>query len=97
MADVFDFQAAKNKKENLLKDPFFQKYIDKMDIPQLLEEMIRYHEQKPKDKELVFSMIRGIILFEALERKCFTEEVRLLAGSYKRHLQHEIAIKRSKK
>jgi hypothetical protein len=97
MGDVFDLQAARNKKAQLMTDPFYQKRIDGLDMMLLLEEMVKYQEQKPKDKELVFSMVRGVILFTALEQKCNTDELRLLAGSYKRHLQHELAVKRGKK
>jgi hypothetical protein len=97
MSNLFDLDAARNKKAQQTTDPFYQKRIDSLDMIALLEEMVKYQEQKPKDKELPFAMIRGVILFTALEQKCTTEELRLLAGSYKRHLQHELAAKRSKK
>lgn len=97
MSNVFDLEAARAKKTQQFQDPFYQKRIDGLDMPALLEEMIKYQEQNPKDKALTFSMVRGIILFTALSQKCNTEELRLLATSYVRHLQHELAIKRSKK
>ncbi len=58
---------------------------------ELLEEMVRFQEERSEKGHLTPSMmIQGRILFRALEQHAETEELRLLASSYRRHLEHEL-------
>jgi len=99
MGDVYDFQAAKNKKQNQNTDPLFQKQVDRMDRLQLMEEMIKYNDKRKesKDPNGLFWIIRGIILFTAIEHKCETNDMKALASSYRRHLQIQLDEKNKKK
>ncbi len=59
---------------------------------ELLEEMVRFQELRSATGELSpESMRRGRLLFKALEDHAETEELRVLARSYRRHLDLELA------
>lgn len=61
-----------------------------MDKLELLEEMVRFQEQRSKLGELTpLMMIEGQILFKSLEDSAETNELRLLTRSYRRHLEYE--------
>jgi hypothetical protein len=65
--------------------------ISRMNKYELLEEMVRFQEERSSNGNLTMEMmVRGQILFRALEASSETNELRLLAGSYRRHLEHEI-------
>jgi len=72
-------------------DPQYETQINRMNKYELLEEMVRFQEDRSsKDQLSLEMMVRGQILFRALEATAETSELRLLAGSYRRHLEHEI-------
>lgn len=72
-------------------DPDYARVIDKMTKLELLDEMIRFQEERTRLGHLPHKMmVRGRHLFDALERNAETREMRLLARSYKRHLEHEL-------
>ena len=59
---------------------------------ELLEEMVRFQELRSATGELSPEMMkRGRLLFKALEENAETEELRILARSYRRHLDFELA------
>ena len=62
-----------------------------MDKIELLEEMIRYQDEQSSSEEpnLKF-MLRGRYLFNELEKRAETQELRTLSRSYRRHLDQEI-------
>ncbi|MBL7714011.1 MAG: hypothetical protein JNL01_01000 [Bdellovibrionales bacterium] len=65
-----------------------------MDKLQLLEEMVRFQEEKANaasGKMSVEMMIRGHYLFKQLEEHAETQELRILTRSYRRHLEMELA------
>ncbi len=63
-----------------------------MDKLALLEEMVRFQQERSERGDLTVEMMgRGRYLFKALEEKAETEELRLLARSYRRHLDHELS------
>ncbi len=87
--------AAERKKRDMEKqdqrDPHYQALINRMNKYELLEEMVRFQEERSALDEMSFSMmVRGKILFRALELQAETEELRILSSSYRRHLEHEI-------
>ena len=74
-------------------DPYYQILINRMNKMELLEEMVRFQEERSKKDNLSLTMmVRGKILFHALELMAETDELRLLASSYRRHLEHEIDL-----
>lgn len=63
-----------------------------MDKLELLEEMVRFQEERTRAGHLTLGMmIRGKHLFRELERTAETNEMRILTSSYRRHLEHELA------
>ncbi len=70
----------------------YQARILGMDKLALLEEMVRFQQERSARGDLTPLMMRqGRYLFKALEEKAETEELRLLARSYRRHLDHELS------
>ena len=91
-AEILDWIAARNKARLRTEDPYYQAKVNGMHMAELLEEMVAFHEKRSgKSKLSLTLMVRGRILFAALEAKASTRELRLLASSNRRHLEHEIA------
>ena len=91
MNNVISIQAVREKKRIEQGDPDYQKLVASMDKVELLEEMMRFQEQRSKEGELTLPlMIRGRILFKTLEKNAETQELRELAKSYRRHLKLEL-------
>ena len=89
--NVIDLVAERNKRGSAKHDPFYQTQINRMNKIELLEEMVRFQEERSLKGSLSLTlMVRGRILFRALETHAETDELRLLASSYRRHLEHEI-------
>lgn len=66
--------------------------IKTMDKLELMEEMVRFQEERSRIGHLTREMIlKGIPLFTLLERSAETMELRMLTHSYRRHLEHELA------
>jgi hypothetical protein len=80
------------------QDLDYARLIEKMTKLELLDEMIRFQEERTRVGQLTYKMmIRGRHLFDALERNAETREMRLLARSYKRHLEHELLAQKETK
>jgi MoaA/NifB/PqqE/SkfB family radical SAM enzyme len=89
--NVIDFVVERNKRGLAKHDPYYQMNINRMSKIELLEEMVRFQEERSAKSILSLTMmVRGRILFRALETQAETDELRLLASSYRRHLEHEI-------
>lgn len=96
MSNVISLQAARELKLTEEQDLAYQAAIACMDKLELLEEMIRFQEERSRVGRLTVSMmIRGRHLFGALERTAETNEMKVLTRSYRRHLEHELAAHRS--
>jgi heme oxygenase len=90
---LIDLVAERNKRGMARHDPYYQILINRMNKMELLEEMVRFQEERSKKDNLSLTMmVRGKILFRALEISAETDELRLLASSYRRHLEHEIEL-----
>jgi hypothetical protein len=69
-----------------------------MEKVELLEEMVRFQEERSRVGKLTPQMMRqGRHLFQALETSAETKELRILAGSYRRHLELELEEVRKQK
>jgi hypothetical protein len=92
MSNVISLNAIRKIKDAEIGDTAYQHLIDSMDKLELLEEMVRFQEERSRVGFLTPEMmVRGRILFNALENSAETEELKLLTGSYRRHLEHELA------
>ncbi len=91
--NIIDLVSERNKRGAVRHDPYYQMHINRMGKIELLEEMVRFQEERSeKGKMSLTVMVRGRILFRALETHAETDELRLLASSYRRHLEHEIDL-----
>ncbi len=91
-SNIISLKAARDLRQAQVDDLAYQARILGMDKLELLEEMVRFQEERSKIGELTLPMmIRGKILFKALEETAETQELRILTRSYRRHLEHEMA------
>jgi hypothetical protein len=80
-------EAKRIKKECLI----YEDKLKKMDRLDLLEEMVRYQEQRSNEKSLTLKIIYdGLALFKLISETCETPELRLLSQSYHRHLSDQL-------
>lgn len=85
LAAVRELKSAENQ------DLAYQAQILGMDKLELLEEMVRFQEERTRLGHLtVQMMVRGKYLFKALEESAETNELKLLTRSYRRHLEYEL-------
>lgn len=90
-AKVVSLKAARELKKAQQEDSAYQALIDRMEKVELLNEMVRFQEERSRVGELTIGMIvRGKILFRALEANAETESLRSLSSSYRRHLEFEL-------
>ncbi len=74
-----------------LLDHDYQAKIMGMDKVDLLNEMVNFQEERTRLGQLSAPMmVRGKILFKALEESAETEALRSLSKSYRRHLELEL-------
>lgn len=91
MSNVVSLKAVRDLKHVEAEEMAYRAMILSMDKLALLEEMVRFQEERSKLGHLTPAMMtRGKILFRALEESAETQELRLLTGSYRRHLEHEL-------
>lgn len=91
MNNVISIHALREVKRIQQGDPEYQQRVVSMDKVELLEEMMRFQEERSQQGELTLSlMIRGKILFKSLELHAETRELKELAKSYRRHLKLEL-------
>lgn len=92
MSNVVSLKAIREVRDAEQGDEAYKALILSMDKLELLEEMIRFQEERSKLGELSVSMmVRGKYLFKALEETAETQEMKILTRSYRRHLEHELA------
>jgi hypothetical protein len=91
MSNIVSLNAVREVKE-AEGDLAYKAKILGMDKLELLEEMVRFQEERSRLGLLTPTlMIQGKILFKALEESAETNELRLLTRSYRRHLEYELA------
>lgn len=95
--NVIFLKAVRDLKEFENGDIAYRARILGMSKVDLLDEMVRFQEERAALGHLtVEMMIRGKVLFKALEENAETQELRLLTKSYRRHLEYELAAARKK-
>lgn len=91
MSNIVSLKAVRQVKD-AEADLTYKAKILGMDKLELLEEMVRFQEERSRIGELTPEMmIQGKVLFKALEESAETNELRLLTRSYRRHLEYELA------
>ncbi len=91
-AKIIDLDGFKKIQTSRKTHSEYQLYIDSLDKLDLLNEMIRYQQHRTEVGQLTPEMMtKGMVLFRALELEAESEGLRSLAGSYRRHLEHEMA------
>ncbi len=91
MSPVIDLNAVREAKKMRQSDPQYQAKLERMDKLELLEEMMRFQQQRTAAGKLTLKlMVRGQILFQILETQAETHELRELAMTYGRHLKLEM-------
>lgn len=69
----------------------YQAKILSLSKPELLEEMVRFQEERTRLGQLTLPMmVRGKYLFKALEESSESRELRNLTRAYRRHLEFEL-------
>ncbi|MGK5083279.1 hypothetical protein WDW37_08225 [Bdellovibrionota bacterium FG-1] len=97
MNNVISLKAARSIKNAESDDQAYHARVLGMDKLELLEEMVRFQEERSRVGQLTLSMmVRGRHLFKALEENAETQELRLLTRSYRRHLDFELDDYRKK-
>ena len=96
MSIVVSLKAAREIKEAQKNEEHaYHARILVMDKTELLEEMVRFQEERSQIGHLTLPMmVRGKILFKALEESAETQELKLLTRSYRRHLEYEMTAYR---
>jgi hypothetical protein len=83
-------KAVREMKKAAAQDLDYQAKILGMEKWELLEEMMRFQEERTRLGHLTPEMMsQGQILFKALEDSAETQELRLLSRSYRKHLRLE--------
>ena len=92
MSNVVSIKAVRELKAAEDEDLAYRARILGMDKVELLEEMVRFQEERSRLGYLTLAMMmRGKVLFKALEENAETEELFLLTRSYRRHLEYELS------
>ena len=90
--NIISLQSVRELRRLETEDLEYKALILGMSKLELLEEMVRFQEERSRAGSLNLPMmVRGKHLFRALENTAETEQLRLLTRSYRRHLEHEIA------
>ena len=98
MSNIISLNAVRELKDAEDEDHAYRAKILVMDKLSLLEEMVRFQEERSRLGHLTpLMMLRGKILFKALETSAETQELKLLTRSYRRHLEYELAAYQGKR
>ncbi len=92
MSNVISLKVAREIKDTEAEERAYEKMILSLSKTELLDEMVRFQEERTKMGKLTLPMmVRGKHLFKALEEQAETQELRTLTGAYRRHLEYELA------
>ena len=91
MSNIVSLKAARDIRVAETEDYAYHAKVLAMDKLELLEEMVRFQEERTHSGALSLAMmVRGRHLFKALEESAETQELKLLTRSYRRHLDFEL-------
>jgi hypothetical protein len=89
MSNIVSLKAVRDVKEAETEEHAYRAMILTMDKVDLLEEMVRFQEERSRIGELSLSI-------KALEETAETQELKILTRSYRRHLDYELEDFRKK-
>lgn len=90
--NVVSIHAVRQLRDSEAEEMAYRAQILSMDKLELLEEMIRFQEERTRVGSLNLTMMtRGKHLFKALEESAETQELKILTRSYRRHLEFEMS------
>lgn len=79
--------------KNQSVDKTYEAKIEKMDMIQVMQEMVEFQQIRTKTGHLTIELIRkGLPLFKRLMDSATTDELRVFASSYYKHLQKEYSV-----
>jgi hypothetical protein len=97
MSNVVSLRAYQALKDQNAEELAYRARILSMSKVELLEEMVRFQEERKSLGQLTSPMmLKGLHLFRALEDTADSQELKILSRSYCRHLEYEIAALREK-
>lgn len=89
---MISLQAVRELKNSQEEDPAYRAKILSMNKVELLEEMVHFQQERARKGRLTAEMmIRGKVLFRALELSAESEELRQFSRIYRKHLDYEFA------
>lgn len=92
MSNIVSLKAIRDVKQAQSEDHEYRAKILTMEKVELLEEMVRFQEERTRVGKLTPAMmVQGKVLFKALEESAETQELKILTRSYRRHLEYELA------
>jgi len=98
MSNVVSLKDYKLLRDTDAEELAYQARILSMEKVELLEEMVRFQEERKTLGALTPVMMKkGRHLFRALEENADSQELKILSRSYRRHLEYEIAAAREGK
>jgi hypothetical protein len=98
MSNVISIRAFKAMRVSNDEELAYQAKILSMSKVELLEEMVRFQEERKTVGTLPPELMqKGRHLFRALEESADSQELKILSRSYRRHLEYEIAAAREGK
>lgn len=78
------------KREEAANEQAYQIYIDGMEKVDLLNELVAFQEERTREGKLTPGLlVRGRILFRALEATAESDALLALMRSYRKHLEYE--------
>ena len=93
MSNVVNLAAFRDIKEREFSNPFYQARIAKMDRLELVNEVIKFNEERYEhgglNKELI---VRGLILFKNMADNAETPNFKEFARTYCKHLELELQV-----
>lgn len=92
VVNLFRFDSMQKVKETERQVEDYVMRLHLMEKLELLEEMVRFQEERSKAGHLTLEMIvKGKALFKKLESNAETAGLRALTGAYYRHLKCELS------
>jgi hypothetical protein len=89
--NIVSLAVVRQIKKAAQEDLAYQAEILSMTKAELLEEMVRFQEERTRLGQLTLPMmVRGKYLFKALEESSESRELKNLTRAYKRHLEYEL-------
>ena len=89
-ASIISLRVLRDLRESRRESLEYETRILRMNKLELLAEMMRFQDERSRNGSLSLTMmVSGQTLFAKLEKMAETPDLRILTGSYRRHLRYE--------